>query len=84
MPKKASRPPEPDGDEYPDYNVEPNGDGTRHRNRYEVTLDRLAAMSTAELKTLGMKLREHEAGEHMWKMLSSGYRVQQGTFIEGT
>jgi len=48
---------------------------SRHRNKYEVTLARLASMSPAELRTLGAQLQAHEGGEYIMKLILGGYEA---------
>jgi hypothetical protein len=81
MPKRQTT--RVDDDDDPDITEDPDPatNGT-HRNRYEVTLDRLAAMSPKQLKELGSRLRDHEAGAHMMKMLTAGFSMKQAMLPE--
>lgn len=54
-----------------------------HRSKFEVTLDRLASMSPAQLRELGTRIAEHEAGDYMWKLLDAGFHAKRQQNLPG-
>ena len=60
----------------------PLGRSVAHRNKFEVSVDRLMKMSPTDLHRFADEIAKHDAGEYVIDILQRAFKAKQGKLPE--